>query len=55
MAVRDYLSKKIKKNPSRDYTIGIIGEDGLKKALNSLKKLKIDTVGVILGFISVAR
>ena len=40
MAVRDYLSKKIKKNSSRDYTIGIIGEDGLKKAINSLKKLK---------------
>ena len=39
MAVKDYLFKKIKKNINKYYTIGIIGEDGLKKSMNSLNKL----------------
>lgn len=38
MATRDYIKKKLEKNPNKIYSVGIIGEIGLFETLNELSE-----------------
>ena len=40
IATRDYLELKIKKNPNKNFSVGIIGETGLIETINTLTKYK---------------